>query len=143
MAGAIGQGFLLQILAIAVGGGTVQLIIFLLRRRSELKSLDRNSEASLLTGASDFMASMQAARAEDLKRIKELEDSSKRDRAAFNAAFTQLKTEKQHERTSLISQLSRANDENARLQSVVSQLQTDLNIAKGQITRMQHMLDNP
>jgi uncharacterized protein YhaN len=66
-------GFLLQILAIAVGGGMVQLIIFLLRRRGELHALDRTSSKPLLEEQGAFIDRLATAETKALARVAMLE----------------------------------------------------------------------
>ena len=51
--------FVLQVVAIALGGGSVQMGIFLLKRRSELRSLDATSGSTALTSANEYIATLQ------------------------------------------------------------------------------------
>jgi hypothetical protein len=51
--------FVLQVVAIALGGGSVQMGIFLLKRRSELRSLDATAGSTALTSANEYIATLQ------------------------------------------------------------------------------------
>ncbi len=139
----MGQQLLLQVIGLIIGGGTVQLVIFLLRRRSELKALDRTSEASLLTGASDFMARMQVERGADRADLQRLREEAQKDRERFEEQIAQLRVAREQERRGLIAQLTRANEENGQLHSMIAQLRVELNIAKRQIDQLQSLLDRP
>jgi septal ring factor EnvC (AmiA/AmiB activator) len=107
--------FLLQVLAVAVGGGTVQLLIFLLKRRTELRALDRTSEASLLSAS---ITDGQTLRAE----IAELKEEVR-----------QIRAERDQARESAAAQLETAHRENRRLTYEIATLRTDLDIATRQI----------
>lgn len=52
-------GFALQVLAVALGGGTVQGLIFLFRRRAEIKELDAKADAIGLEAANNFITRLQ------------------------------------------------------------------------------------
>ncbi|MDQ3762830.1 MAG: hypothetical protein M3460_14600 [Actinomycetota bacterium] len=51
--------FILQVAAIATGGGFVQLLIFILKRRSELRNLDATSGSAALDSANSYIATLQ------------------------------------------------------------------------------------
>lgn len=68
------SGFALQILALVTGGSIVQLIIFLIRRRSELGALDRTSSKPLLEEQGAFIDRLAAAETKALARVSTLEN---------------------------------------------------------------------
>lgn len=118
--------FILQGAALLLGGGTVQLGIFLLRRRAELRQLNTASDVAVNTVSDTLINRLQEdggiyrARVKDLEtKVEQLESRS----AAQRAEFTDL--------------LKIAHDENSRLTTRVAQLQTDLDIASRQIRDLQ------
>lgn len=118
--------FILQGAALLLGGGTVQLGIFLLRRRAELRQLNTASDVAVNTVSDTLIARLQEdggiyrARVKDLEtKVEQLDSRS----AAQRAEFTDL--------------LKIAHDENSRLTTRVAQLQTDLDIASRQIRDLQ------
>lgn len=118
--------FILQGAALLLGGGTVQLGIFLLRRRAELRQLNTASDVAVNTVSDTLINRLQEdggiyrARVKDLEtKVEQLETRS----AAQRAEFTDL--------------LKIAHDENSRLTTRVAQLQTDLDIASRQIRDLQ------
>lgn len=102
------QKLILQVFGVVVGGGLLQLIIFLLKRRSTLRALDTSSDATQLTSANEFIAILQA----EMKILR--------------AEITQLKSEID----SLKRQLSIAHDDAARdvtrAEDTVNRLTLDL-----------------
>jgi hypothetical protein len=118
--------FILQGAALLLGGGTVQLGIFLIRRRAELRQLNTASDVAVNTVSDTLINRLQEdggiyrARVKDLEtKVEQLESRS----AAQRAEFTDL--------------LKVAHDENSRLTTRVAQLQTDLDIASRQIRDLQ------
>jgi len=128
--GGVDKTWMLQVMGGIVSVGTVQLVIYLLRRKSDMKALDRTSGASLLTGASDHAAMLQA-------HITRLE--TRLDKVEENHALE--KQEWQRERNRLIQQLNLANEEIVRLQGINVRQQTELNIATRQNQELQRLLD--
>lgn len=121
--------FIIGIMTVFLGGGATQLMMYVFRHRKEMKALDRTSAAQLLTSSSEFAARLQA----DSVSLRQELDKARTD-------IAQLQQDRQAERRNLIAQLQRANEENNRLQSMVVQLRTDLNIANEQIRRLEDTL---
>lgn len=121
--GGVGGQFVLSAIAIMVGGGSVQLFIFLLKRRGELKALDRTSEATERGGQADFIDRVFVSEEKANKRADRLEEQMKQYQVEF-ADQTKLQRR-----------------ENARLSSKVASLSTDLSIAQRQVVELQRQLD--
>ncbi|MGQ0774536.1 MAG: hypothetical protein ACT4NY_08985 [Pseudonocardiales bacterium] len=120
----------LQLLVVLLGGSAVPLIIFLFRRRAELRQLNSASDATLVTSASTLIDKLQEdgnilrTQVADLNtRIEELEDEQRTDRVEF------------------ARQLTVAHDETARMSVVVARLKTDLAIAHRQIDALTARMD--
>lgn len=131
------SAFLLQIIAIAIGGGTVQLTIFLLKRRAELRSLDAASDATLLNSANAYIVTLQAGdkalrvEVDSLKaEIAELKEGWTRDRLAMRAEWDV-------ERNANTEALENANRQVARFLSDLARVRTDLQMARAEIAELE------
>lgn len=109
------QGFLLQILALVMGGSLVQLVIFLLRRRSELHALDRTSSKPLLEEQGAFIDRLAAAETKALARVALLEQKID----AMTLDFAE--------------RMQMANTERNRLVAQMASLQSELDMARTQV----------
>jgi polyhydroxyalkanoate synthesis regulator phasin len=121
--------FVLQVVAIALGGGCVQLIIFFLRRRSELRQLDTSSDVNVSTASATLIARLQEDGAVYREQVKLMQD--------------RIDTiEKQHEQAqrSFNQQLMDAHSENIRLTTRIAQLNTDLDITTRQVNELRERL---
>jgi hypothetical protein len=54
------QHLILQVIGVVLGGGLLQLIIFLLKRRATLRQLDTTSDATQLTSANEYITILTA-----------------------------------------------------------------------------------
>lgn len=124
--------FLLSVAAIATGGGFVQLLIFLLKRRSEIRALDRGSDAGLLTSANELISRQQAD-----------SDALRKEITRLSGAHRDLEAAIAAERVHFTRQMDIAHAENARLGGQVAQLRTDLDIANRQIGELRRMGGRP
>jgi hypothetical protein len=115
--------FALQVVALITGGGIVQLIVFLLRRRSEITALDKTASAPLLTSANELIVRLEASEARAGLRVDEL--------------TSRLASEQR----SSIELLRVANDENLRLGSEIAKLRVDLGISQRQIKELEFQFD--
>lgn len=123
------RNFLLTVLSVFLGGGAVQLLIFFVRRKSDIKALDRTSEASMLSGASEFTAQLQA-------RLSALDNTN----SNMEAKLVQLNERHEVERQELIDSMKAANREITRLRNAVIRLETELHIALGHNKQLQEIL---
>jgi hypothetical protein len=115
--------WVLQVLAVTVGGGTVQLIIFMLRRRAELRNLNTSTDSTALGAANEY--------------VKTLQDADK----ALRAEITELKTEQRRMQTEWNAERVVANDaltsstrELERALTELARTKADLVVARAQVT---------
>lgn len=118
--------FVLQVLAVMLGGGTVQLGIFLLRRRAELRQLDTASDVAVNTVTDSLINRLQEDGAIYRERVKSLE-----------SRIQLLESRSDAQQKDFAEQLRIAHEENIRLTTRVAQLQTDLDISQRQIRELQ------
>jgi hypothetical protein len=116
------QQLLLGIVTVALGGSVVQLIIYFLRRRSEMRALDKTSTAPLLDSAQGLIGAYKEASQRATERL---------DR--FQAQMEQKDIEHS-------ASMRRIQEENRRMAVEISRLQTDLAIANGQIEQLMRQL---
>lgn len=114
--------FALQVVALITGGGIVQLIVFLLRRRSEFTALDKTASAPLLASANELIA--------------RLEVSEQRYSARVDALTSRLSEERKMAQRSLET----AHVANQRLSHEVAQLRVDLDICNHQVEQLRRLL---
>jgi hypothetical protein len=114
--------FFLQVAALVTGGGLVQLLIFLLRRRSDLSALDRTSSKPLLEEQGAFVDRLVASETKAQTRIDALEAQRDADSKDFA------------ERVRLVTR------ENKRLSAEVARVRVDLDIALGQVEELRRQL---
>lgn len=114
--------FILQVIAVAIGGGSVQLMIFLLRRRSELRSLDAKTAADTHSVSDRQIDQLQ----EDVTHYRDLIRE-------FETKMSRLEDRHIQAQREFSEQLRVAHAENTRLATRVAQLQTDLDISQRQI----------
>lgn len=125
----IDSGFLLQVLAIGLGGGTVQLLIFLLRRRAEIRELDAKADASLLTSANDLISN-----------LRQITDSNRSELADMRRALAAVTEESRVLTRDFTSRMASAQVENRRLSTEVARLRTDLDISQRQVDQLRAQL---
>lgn len=113
----------LGVLTVAVGGSAVQLVIFLLRRRSELNALDRTAAATEREGQGAFIDRVFVSEERANKRADQLEEQMRLHQTEF---ADQMKLQRR---------------ENARLSAKVASLSTDLGIAQRQVGELTRQLD--
>ncbi|MDQ2882090.1 MAG: hypothetical protein M3Y48_12930 [Actinomycetota bacterium] len=119
--------FVLQVVAIALGGGSVQMGIFLLKRRSELRSLDATSGSTALTSANEYIATLQGGE----KAMREQLDKA--------LVRTQtLQKDWDIERAELTMALENESRQVARLSGYLARCKADLAVAESQIEELAH-----
>lgn len=106
----------------------VQLLIFLLRRRSEIRALDRGSDAGLLTSATELIAKQQAD-----------SDSLRHEVVRLGDSHRDLQESMTKERAHFTHQLAIAHQENVRLSAEVARLRVDHDIATRQIAELRRL----
>jgi chromosome segregation ATPase len=113
--------------AIALGGGSVQMGIFLLKRRSELRSLDATSGSTALTSANEYIATLQGGE----KAVREELDR-------MQARTQTMQKEWDIERAELTAALENESRQVARLSAYLARCKADLAVADSQIEELTH-----
>lgn len=109
--------------------GTVQLLIFLLKRKSELKQIDTSNLATERTSAEPLLKGWEAM-------AGELKESAKEAVARADRVEQRMDAERAEFRASL----ERAHAENKRLRGEVAQLRTDNDILTEQVDQLRRQL---
>jgi hypothetical protein len=113
-----GSQFVLQIVALVTGGSIVQLIVFLLRRRSEITALDKTASAPLLTSANELIVRLEASEARLHTRLEALEQRRSNEMETGTAALTF------------------SHEQNVRLSREVAQLRSDLDVCQHHVVQL-------
>lgn len=119
--------FVLQVVAIALGGGSVQMAIFLLKRRSELRSLDATAGSTALTSANEYIATLQGGE-------KAMRDELNKVQARIQA----MQREWDNERAELTVALENESRQVARLSGYLARCKADLSVAESQLEELTH-----
>ncbi len=119
--------FVLQVVAIALGGGSVQMAIFLLKRRSELRSLDATAGSTALTSANEYIATLQGGE-------KAMRDELDKVQARIQA----MQREWDNERAELTVALENESRQVARLSGYLARCKADLSVAESQLEELTH-----
>lgn len=116
----------LQLLVLLLGGGAVQLVVFLFSRRAQLRGMDTTSDATIVNSATTLIDRLQ----KDGETLRALALS-------LNTQIEGLKNEQRIDRAEFVAQLTRSHDETARVSTQVAQLKTDLGITHRQIAELE------
>jgi len=115
----------LQIIGVAVGGTLVQLIIFLIRKRSELRGINTASDSAVVTTSNmlmDRLAAAEAAGRQEIDRLNRL-----------------LGSEQQR----FMRSINAARGEISRLGADVARLRTEHDIAQARIRALTERINAP
>lgn len=127
----------LQVLAVFLGGSSVQLIVRLLTRRSELRKTSTESDSVVVTAANNQVIRIEAELQRAIARIDELERDLTEERERADRALTAMET--RHAETMRMDHvgadalLNGFREENVRLNKMVSKMQLDLARAQTKI----------
>lgn len=121
--------FLLGILTVFLGGGTVQLIIALIRRRAELRQLNTAADVNTSTVTDTLIKRLQEDGVVYREQVKE-----------YIAKVERLEARYEQAQRDFAAQLQDAHNENTRLVTRIAQLQTDLDIANRQIADLRQRI---
>lgn len=122
-------GFIVQVLALVLGGSSVPLITLLLRRRVELRKTDTESDVNTSTAVVNYSTATETL-------IKNLVEDGERYRKLTETIQTtvdRLQREAIESQREFARQLDVAHGENQRLVTRCAQLATDLDIAHRQL----------
>ncbi len=111
-------GFLLQVLAVFLGGGTTQLAVALLRRRAEIKQMDAQASSVSLDASNRLIERLQL----DAEQLRQ--------------QVANLRADHLRDVEEMTRRLTAAQEREARLHREVAILRTDLDIARRQIDQL-------
>ncbi|HEX8761684.1 MAG TPA: hypothetical protein VF734_17315 [Pseudonocardiaceae bacterium] len=117
--------FILQVAAIATGGGFVQLLIFILKRRSELRNLDATSDSTALPSANSYSATLPGGE----KAVREELDKK-------HAHLESLQKQWDIEQAKLTDALNNQRREVERLAADLARCRADLAVADARIAEL-------
>jgi septal ring factor EnvC (AmiA/AmiB activator) len=117
--------FILQVAAIATGGGFVQLLIFVLKRRSELRSLDATAGSTALASANSYITTLQGGE----KAVRDELDRT-------HGRLESLQEQWDVERDTLTNALDNQRHEVARLAADLARCRADLAVADARIAEL-------
>jgi chromosome segregation ATPase len=117
--------FVLQVVAITLGGGTVQLGLFMLKRRGELRSLSVNTDATALGSANEYVKTLQDADRTLRAEITDLKTEIRRMQTDWNA-----------ERVEATDVLNNSTREVERAHAKLARVTADLVVAQAQIAQL-------
>lgn len=118
----LSPNLILPIITTFLGGTFAQLLIKLINRKPEVRSLRQVGDATLLGTATTYVDKLQV----QITKLEERLDQSRK--------------ETENDKEALAERLNRAHTENVRLSNLVASLKTDLDIAYGQIRQLQEQL---
>jgi septal ring factor EnvC (AmiA/AmiB activator) len=117
--------FILQVAAIATGGGFIQLLIFVFKRRSELRSLDATSGSTALASANSYITTLQGGE----KVVREELDKTR-------SRLQTLQERWDVERDTLTDSLNNQRREVARLAADLARCRADLAVADARVAEL-------
>jgi chromosome segregation ATPase len=120
---------ILQITGVVVGGGILEFGRRMLARKTELRNLNAQSDATISTSYKELVETLRQESTGYRDQVKE-----------FQVRVAQLESRYETAQRGFTDQLNAAHSENVRLGTRVAQLQTDLDIASRQIEDMRQRL---
>ncbi len=117
--------FILQVAAVATGGGFIQLLIFVLKRRSELRNLDATSGSAALASANSYITTLQTG------------ENSMRDQLdKTHSHIKEMQKQWDIERAALTDALDNERRQVARLAADLARYRADLTVADARIAEL-------
>lgn len=117
--------FILQVAAIATGGGFIQLLIFVLKRRSELRNLDATSGSAALASANSYITTLQTG-----------ENTMRGQLDKMHADIRVMHKQWDGERAALTDALDNERRQVARLAGDLARYRADLAVADARIAEL-------
>jgi gamma-glutamylcysteine synthetase len=114
----IDSATILTFASAVIVGGVVPLVTFFYLKRGQLRQLDTTADATQISSAATLIALLQ-------DQIK-----------ALTLKVEKAESQQTTDRTNLTEQLTRAHEENSRMAAIIAVQQTDLDIARRQITEL-------
>lgn len=128
--------FILQVAAVFLGGGSVQLLAILIKRRAELRQLNTASDVNQA-----IAAEKQVTAADTLIRRLQDDGAVYRDQVTgLQTKVERLETRYEQAQRDFAAQLRDAHTEHTRLTTRIAQLQTDLDVSQRQIAELRRRL---
>ncbi|MGH3985757.1 MAG: hypothetical protein ACRDTZ_00360 [Pseudonocardiaceae bacterium] len=128
--------FILQVVAIFLGSGTVQLVIAVLRRKPELRKINTSADVDEAT-----VREMQTTAQDKLITALQRDGEVYRDQVReFATKVTRLEDRAIQAQREFAGELRTAHAENTRLTTRVAQLQTDNDILQRQIDELRRRI---
>ena len=131
---------MLQIAAIAIGGGSVQFVIFLLRRRAELRKLDAESDSTLLDSANVYIGTLQTGERALRDEITALKAEIRTLKLAWADEREAIRREWDGERLANTEAMEASNREVSRFRLQLAQVRSDLSTAQAEIEELKHRI---
>jgi len=139
----VNSAFILQIAAIAIGGGSVQFLIFLLRRRSELHKLDAESDATLLDSATDYIGTLQTGEKALRIEIADLKAELRTLKQAWADERAAIRGEWDAERAANTEALESSNRDVSRFRLQLAQVRAELSVSQSEIEELKRRVWGP
>lgn len=144
---AIDAQFLLQVLGVFLGGGAVQLVVQLIRRRSELRQINTEADSVVVAAANNQVIRLES----ELARVLEDQASLRNDLQVERARRMSDIAEMQRDHSSQMADaqerssqaIERFRQENQKLNRVVTKLQLDLSHAHAEINELKARHGDP
>jgi chromosome segregation ATPase len=115
----------LQFCGVVIGAGGGQLVIFIFRRRGELKSLDATSGSTALDSANAYISTLQTG---ELSTRGELDK--------MHVRLESMQQQLDNERRTSTDALEASEREISRLRAELGRVRSDLAVAQSQIDQM-------
>jgi septal ring factor EnvC (AmiA/AmiB activator) len=130
--------FVLQVLAVLLGGGSVQLILRLAFKKSDLRRTNTESDSVVVTAANNQVVRLEAELARAFAEVEKVRSELSSERSSRSAQITevqrvntQLGVEAQARSNEMVEEFRK---ENERLNRVIVKLQIDLSKANAKIS---------
>lgn len=130
--------FVLQVLAVLLGGGSVQLILRLAFKRSDLRKTNTESDSVVVTAANNQVLRLEAELKRAFDEVEKLRGDLNSERTSRSAQITevqrvntQLSVDAQDRSNEMVEEFRK---ENERLNKVIVKLQIDLSKANAKIS---------
>lgn len=122
---------ILTIAALILGPGGATIIVFLLRRRPELRNLDATSGSSALGSANEYIQTLQAG-----------EKAVRSDLESLNVQVRVLQQQLASERTAASEALANSQREIGRLSAELARVRTDLAVTQAEMIELTRRMQN-
>ena len=130
--------FVLQVFAVLLGGGSVQLLLRLAFKKSDLRKVNTESDSVVVTAANNQVVRLEAELARAFAEVEKLRSELSAERTSRSAQITevqrvntQLSVDAQDRSNEMVEEFRK---ENERLNKVIVKLQIDLSKANAKIS---------